>query len=184
MNPSELGQHIRSQRNRMGISLRELGRLAEMAPASISTIENGRSSPTLATLHKLLRGLGTNFAEFFSSPYVAPQNPVFPAREMKVIEDGSRRYVIPFPQREDIKFEAILETIMPTKKESEWETLDCDMAGILLSGGSLVLQIRDRGEWKVSVGDAFYVREGAAHRATNFGRAPVKIVSIYYPPRY
>jgi transcriptional regulator with XRE-family HTH domain len=184
MTPAEIGTHIRSLRARKGVSLRELGRLADMAPASISAIENGGSSPTLATLHKMLRVLGTDFTEFFSASLVAPREPVFTASGMKVITDGSRRYVIPFPKRDDIRFEAILETLRPTKKESEWETLDCDMAGIVLQGGPLKLEIRDQGEWKVRTGDAFFVPEGATHRATNMSRATVKIVTIYYPPRY
>jgi transcriptional regulator with XRE-family HTH domain len=182
--PVELGTHIRTLRDRRGISLRELGRLAGMAPASISTIENGRSSPTLATLHKILRALGTDFADFFTSPWVAQQEPVFPAAGMRVLEDGARRYVIPFPKREDIRFEALVETIRPTRRRSQWETLDCDMAGLLLSGGPLILELRERGEWMVKAGDAFYVREGTPHRATNQGRTPAKVVTIYYPPRY
>ncbi len=101
-----------------------------------------------------------------------------------MLADRFRRYVFPFPKRKDIRFEAILETILPTEKRSQWETLDCDMAGIVLAGGPLKLEIRGAGSWTVPHGDAFYVREGQEHHAINASRRPVRLVTVYYPPRY
>jgi len=181
---SELGAALRSLRTKRGLGLRELGRQSGMAAASLSAIENGASSPTFATLHKVLRVLGTDFAEFFATPPETPREPVFAARDMRVLEDRFRRYVFPFPKRKDIRFEAILETILPTEKRSQWETLDCDMAGIVLAGGPVKLEIRGGGSWTVRTGDAFYVREGQEHHAVNTSRRPVRLVTIYYPPRY
>lgn len=180
----ELGNALRGLRTKRGLGLRELGRRSGMAAASLSAIENGTSSPTFATLHKVLRVLGTDFAEFFATPPDPVREPVFPARDQRVLADRFRRYVFPFPKRKDIRFEAILETILPTEKRSQWETLDCDLAGIVLAGGPLGLEIRGAGSWTLHKGDAFYVREGQEHRAVNGSRRPVRLVTIYYPPRY
>lgn len=184
MTARELGGALRSLRLKRGLGLRELGRQSGMAAASLSAIENGASSPTFATLHKVLRALGTDFAEFFATPPETPRDPVFAAGDMRVLEDRFRRYVFPFPKRKDIRFEAILETIRPAEKRSQWETLDCDMAGIVLAGGPLKLEIRGVGAWTVRTGDAFYVSEGQEHHAVNASRRPVRLVTIYYPPRY
>lgn len=184
MHPSELGRRIREVRTRKGISLRELSRLAEMAPASLSALENSKSSPTMASLHKILRVLGTDFAEFFSPENEESREVVFPAEGMKVLEDLYRRYTFALPKREDIRFEAILEEISSTENESDWETLDCDMAGIVLEGGPLILEMKPDLRWSLKTGDAFYVREGHEHRAVNTSGHPVRIITIYDPPRY
>jgi transcriptional regulator with XRE-family HTH domain len=180
----ELGNALRSLRLKRGLGLRELGRQSGMAAASLSAIENGASSPTFATLHKVLRVLGTDFAEFFATPPDELRVPVFAAKDQRVLADRFRRYVFPFPKRKDIRFEAILETILPTEKRSQWETLDCDMAGIVLAGGPLKLEIRGTGSWTLRRGDAFYVREGQEHHAINASHRPVRLVTIFYPPRY
>jgi transcriptional regulator with XRE-family HTH domain len=180
----ELGNALRSLRLKRGLGLRELGRQSGMAAASLSAIENGASSPTFATLHKVLRVLGTDFAEFFATPPDEVHDPVFVTKDQRVLADRYRRYVFPFPKRKDIRFEAILETILPTEKRSQWETLDCDMAGIVLAGGPLKLEIRAAGSWTLRRGDAFYVREGQEHHALNTSRRPVRLVTIFYPPRY
>jgi transcriptional regulator with XRE-family HTH domain len=182
--PSNIGRYIRNLRRRRGVSLREIAKIAELAPASISAIENGYSSPTLSTLHKLLMALGTDFVDFFSSPVEGKEQPVFLRHNMKVITDANREYMFPFPKRSDIRFESILETIFPTDKDVEWERLECDMAGIVLEGGPAIMEIRNEGSWTVNQGDAFYVREGLEHRAVDRGPAVLKLVTIYYPPRY
>jgi transcriptional regulator with XRE-family HTH domain len=186
MDPAELGPHIQQLRNRRGVSLRELARDAEMAPASLSAIEKGSSSPTLATLHKVLKALGTDFAEFFQNGSTVEETPVFPASRMRSLEDAHRRYVLLFPRREDLRFEMVAETLEPGESEGEleWETHDCDLGGQVLSGGPLKLEIRDRGQWTLRRGDAFYIHAGQPHRARNLGRRPLKMISVVDPPRY
>ena len=80
MEPKELGRTIRRLRTAAGIGLRQLGRLADISPASLTAIEKGNSSPTLATLHKVLKALGTDFAEFFSNSSENPQVTVFSSK--------------------------------------------------------------------------------------------------------
>lgn len=184
MRPAEIGRYIRNLRRRKGVSLREMAKLADLAPASISAIENGHTSPTLSTLHKLLVALGTDFVGFFSSPVEDTEEPVFRRGDMKVASDRDRQYVFLFPRKSGIRFEAILETISPREKESEWERLDCDMAGVVLGGGPASLEVKDAGSWTVRKGDSFYVREGAEHRAVNQGASSLRLLTIYYPPRY
>lgn len=65
MEPKDLGRGIRNLRIESGIGLRQLSRMADISPASLTAIEKGQSSPVLATLHKVLKALGTDFAEFF-----------------------------------------------------------------------------------------------------------------------
>ena len=178
------GKQIKDLRQGRGIALRELSRLAEISPASLSAIEKDQSSPTLATFQKILKALGTNFAEFFSDSARPDEAPVFTAAAMKHIEDESRRYTMLFPGRDDLRFAMVDETIQPTDAEGEWELHDFDVGGVVLAGGPMRLEIHGLGEWELGVGDAFYVKAGMKHRGLNCGMAPLRLITVADPPRY
>jgi transcriptional regulator with XRE-family HTH domain len=184
IDPDGIGGLIMRLRRKAGFGLRELSRMAGMSPAALSAIEKGKSSPTLATLHKMLRALGTDFAHFFAVPSPPVESPVFPAQKMQEIEDAFRKYRFLLPRRENLRFEMLMETIAPTEKEPEWESHDCDLGGVVLSGGPVRLEIDGRGEWVMKKGDAFYVKAGAKHRAFNLGESDLKILTVFDPPRY
>ena len=184
MQPEELGQHLARRRRKLGVGLRELSRSAGMSPASLSAIEKGQSSPTLATLHKVLKALGTNFAEFFAAPPARENSPVFRAAEMRALEDAHRRYILLFPKRSDLRFEMVHETITPTETETEWETHNFDLGGVVLEGGPMRLELAGQGEWELNEGDAFYIEAGQRHRALNLGDGPLKLITVADPPRY
>jgi transcriptional regulator with XRE-family HTH domain len=61
-----VGQRLRELRERSGASQRDLARRSGMSPASISTIELGKVSPSVETLKRLLDCLGETLADFFS----------------------------------------------------------------------------------------------------------------------
>ena len=178
------GHEINELRQKRGISLRELGRLAGISPASLSAIEKGTSSPTLATLQKVLKALGTDFSEFFSDTMRPDNAAVFPAAGMRCIEDANRKYALLFPKGSDLRFEMIDETILPGDREGEWEIHDFDIGGVLLEGGPMRLEIFRQGRWDLNVGDAFYVKAGMKHRAGNRGKGPLRLITVADPPRY
>jgi transcriptional regulator with XRE-family HTH domain len=185
MAPEEIIKYLVQLRKRRGVSLRELARRADVAPASLSAIEKGRSSPTLATLHKLLNAMGTDFASFVSG--LAPQSPgspVYGRADMQTLSDKHRTYTFLFPKRDDLKLQMVHEVIRVSEKESEWEAHRFDLGCLLLEGGPLRLEIDGVGSWAVNAGDAFYVKQGRRHRATNVGQSDARLVSTMVPPLY
>ena len=138
----------------------------------------------MATLHKLLRGLGTDFVQFFVGTEEPAQTPVFSAGQMQTVEDVHRKYVFLLPKREDLRFEMLMETIGPAETDPEWELHDCDVGGLVLSGGPMRLEIEGQGEWTVKEGDSFYVKANQRHRAMNLGAGALKIITVFDPPRY
>jgi transcriptional regulator with XRE-family HTH domain len=183
MDPKKLGQNIRRLRTEANIGLRALSRMANISPASLTAIEKGDTSPTLATLHKVLKALGTDFAGFFVSEK-EPENPVFAAGDMQSVSDANRQYLFLLPKRQDVKFEMVHETISPTEIESEWEVRDCDIGGVMLSGGPARLEIEESGQWMLRKGDAFYIKAGAKHRLINLGKRVLTQITVMDPPRY
>jgi len=66
-----LGSTLKKLRTEKGIGLRQLSRQANISPASLLAIEKGTSSPTLATLGKILNELGIDGREFFNRAFAA-----------------------------------------------------------------------------------------------------------------
>jgi transcriptional regulator with XRE-family HTH domain len=56
---------LRHWREQRGYSVRELARRARVGFVTVSRIENGHMSPTVAMLEKLAKALGIGVREFF-----------------------------------------------------------------------------------------------------------------------
>ena len=184
MDGRTLGQSIRQLRNKAGVGLRELSRLADISPASLTGIEKGRSSPTLATLHKILKAIGTDFAEFFANSAGDSEEPVFRRERMRGASDKNREYVFLLPKRGDMSFEMVDETIEPREKRAEWESHDCDVGGVILSGEPARLEIEGQGQWTIHKGDSFYIKAGLKHRMVNLGKRTIRQITVMTPPQY
>lgn len=180
----ELGKVIRQLRTEDGIGLRELSRMAGITPASLTAIERGKRSPTLATLHKILKALGSDFAEFFTNSTNKSRSPVFEPKEMVSISDKHRNYKFLLPKRRDVLFEMVDEIISPKEVRSEWEIHDCDVGGMILSGGPARLEVEGQGQWILRKGYSFYIKAGLKHRLVNLGKRAINQITVYSPARY
>ena len=180
---STAGKRIKKIRAKQGLTLRNLARKAELTAASISMIENGKTSPTLATLHKILVALGTGFGDFFSDDRTHIEGFHFPGKKMKKIATRKTEYTLLLPRRNDIKTQMVFERLSPGEK-AETETHKFDVAGFILKGGPLKLEVVDKGERLIRKGDAFYISAGSPHRSMNIGKGVLEMITCYYPPRY
>jgi transcriptional regulator with XRE-family HTH domain len=66
-----VGQRLRSERERHGVSLRELARRLAISPSALSQIETGRSRPSVGTLYAIVSELDMSLDELFASPRAA-----------------------------------------------------------------------------------------------------------------
>ncbi|HET7066910.1 MAG TPA: cupin domain-containing protein [Nocardioides sp.] len=64
----EVGPRLRQLREQKGMSARRVAGLAGVSPAYLSRLENGRVSPTVATLARLVAAMGETMATLFSEP--------------------------------------------------------------------------------------------------------------------
>jgi transcriptional regulator with XRE-family HTH domain len=63
--PSKVGTRLREERERRGISLRELARRVGVSPSLVSQIELDRVNPSVSTLYALVTQLGMTMGEVF-----------------------------------------------------------------------------------------------------------------------
>ncbi len=63
----ELGQHVRKIRKESGLTLEQVARSAGCSPSFVSQVEQGKASPSIATLKKIANVLHVNIVDFFLS---------------------------------------------------------------------------------------------------------------------
>lgn len=62
----EVGSRLKAIRQRFGLSQRELARRAGLTNGSISLIEQGQVSPSIAALRRITAALSLTLADFFT----------------------------------------------------------------------------------------------------------------------
>jgi transcriptional regulator with XRE-family HTH domain len=65
LEPSRIGARLRGERERLGISLRELARRVGVSPSLVSQIELDRVNPSVGTLYALVTELGMTMSDVF-----------------------------------------------------------------------------------------------------------------------
>ncbi|MGC4111545.1 MAG: cupin domain-containing protein [Nocardioides sp.] len=63
-----VGPRLRQLREQKALSARQVADLAGLTPAYLSRLENGRVSPTVATLARLVAAMGETMATLFQEP--------------------------------------------------------------------------------------------------------------------
>lgn len=178
-----LGVRVRLLRQRCGMSIRQLAERAGVTPGIISCMERGKNSPSISTLSKVLAALDSDLQAFFGGNGDAPQGPAYLREHMKSIADQERSYTIIFPKRSDIKMEMLDEHLNPVQELPPLETLECDVAGYVISG-QLRLELPNEPPSTLRPGDAFYVPRGTEHRGYAWGETPAHLITVCYPARY
>jgi transcriptional regulator with XRE-family HTH domain len=81
--PSHIGPRLRAQRERLGLSLRELARRIGVSASLISQIERDKVNPSVSTLYSLVRELGLGMGDLFSTDGAPPAGPVVAAAALQ-----------------------------------------------------------------------------------------------------
>jgi transcriptional regulator with XRE-family HTH domain len=80
-----LGTRLRVERERRGLSLRELARRLEVSPSLVSQIETGKTQPSVRTLYAIVTELGVSLDELF-----APADGDGPVEAVRPAEEDAR----------------------------------------------------------------------------------------------
>jgi transcriptional regulator with XRE-family HTH domain len=64
--PSHIGERLREERNRKGMTVREIARRIGVSPSLISQIERDKVNPSVSTLWSLVTVLGLTMGDLFS----------------------------------------------------------------------------------------------------------------------
>lgn len=92
LEPSRVGNRLRSERERLGISLREIARRVGVSPSLVSQIELDRVNPSVSTLYALVTALGMTMSEVFGDSR-SEERVVRQLREGLAVQPETRRVI-------------------------------------------------------------------------------------------
>ncbi|MFQ5581603.1 MAG: helix-turn-helix domain-containing protein [Mariprofundaceae bacterium] len=156
-----VSSRVHNLRESKGLSLRALAEAAGVSPATLSQVESGQTSPSVATLEKLADGLGMSVAAFFLDESEEEDIEVFSLSDRPEVKLSGGSTLIPLAARHyPVGFEPILVRLEPGGEFDE------DLYGISSSHAYA------------------WVRLGSATLECNGHCFPVsETQSVYYDPR-
>ncbi|MBE6389791.1 MAG: helix-turn-helix domain-containing protein [Lentisphaerae bacterium] len=182
LDEAKIGAKLRNLRQRSNISLRQLAKSADISVSYISAVEKDQASPTLATLRRILAALGTDFLNFFSEEDNNSEKYVFRKSMMHTVTDRDREYTFILPPRKDIHLELMDENYFPGGELPEFEAMEHDFAGYVISG-KIVIEIAGEAPTVLASGDAFHVPCGVQLRGYCTAGNKARLLTIHYPVR-
>lgn len=97
----EIAIRLQQVRQMYGLSQRELAKRAGVTNSSVSMIEQGRVSPSINSLEKLLKGIPMTVRDFFNLDLDNPSSGFFRSFEMfQSSDDGIDSYCLAGPQKD------------------------------------------------------------------------------------
>ena len=181
-----LGRRVRTLRQRLQITATELAAEAGLSPGMLSKIENGGTSPSLATLQALARALNVPLTSFFADAeerrdcsYVRAGQGV--AIERRGTKSGHRYELLGHSLSGDIVVEPYLITL---SKDAEPYALfqHEGLEFIYMLTGKVVYRHADK-LYPLSPGDALFFDAGAPHGPEKLVDVPMTFLSIIVYPR-
>ena len=189
----DIGKRLKTVRQAHGMSQRDLASRAGLTNGTISLIEKNKTSPSIASLKRLLDAFPISMSEFFASVENAAENKVF-YKKSEFIEiapqkaglSGPGAGLISLRQLGDVSHHAlqILYEIYPAHSDTGAEMLSHtgEEAGIVISG-QIEITVDSQIE-TLTPGDGYQFASHFPHRFRNVSDEKCVIVSACTPPSF
>lgn len=182
-----IGREIRNFRTKMDLTIAELAKLADLSPGMLSKIENGNTSPSLATLQAISRALNIPVTAFFRKFEEERDASFVPAGEGLVIERrgtraGHQYQLLGYTVGKSISVEPYLITLT---EESEVFPLfqHPGMEFIyMLQGGMRYMHGSE--SYRMKPGDSLFFDADTTHGPEDLFELPIRFLSIIVSPRF
>lgn len=186
----DVGGRLRALRTQFGLSQRQLAESAGVPHGQISMIETNRSSPSVASLRKILGGFGITMSEFFEPDSPLNNQSFFKPDELRdltsMLYQGNEaaQKMITLKQVGDAKLHGL--QILQERYEAGADTGSTMIEHESSEGGIVVT-----GELEVTVGeesqvlkagDAYLFNSREPHRFRNISDRPAEVISACTPP--
>lgn len=184
---SRLGTRLRLARQTLGMTLKALATAADCSESLLSKIENGKASPSLPMLHRLVEVLGTNIGWMFEEAdgdegivFRAGDRPLIALDPLRRGEGISLERVIPYSAGHLLQcnihhIEAGGESAGPIQHAGE-------EVGYLLAG-EIELMVGER-TFQLALGDTFVFKSELPHWYRNIGTERASIFWVNTPATF
>ena len=179
----DMGGRLREVRQGHGLSQRALAARAGVTNGMISLVEKNASSPSVATLKKILDVFPMSLAEFFSAGQPGPPGAFFRAEELVEIGGGAISYRQVGASLRGRALQLLHERLAPGADTGAAMLRHAGEEGGVVVRGEVELTVGERAR-VLRAGDAYAFQSGIPHRFRNLGREVCEIVSACTPPSF
>jgi transcriptional regulator with XRE-family HTH domain len=176
-----IGREVRRQRERLGVTIGELAKAAGLSPGMLSKVENGATSPSLASLEALANALQVPIATFFKAHGDARSATHVPAGQGLVIERrgtraGHQYQLLGHAPAGPLMVEPYLITltevsdVFPVFQHAGIEFLHMLEGEVVYRHGARTYLLRP--------GDSLYFDADAPHGPEELRRLPIRFLSV------
>jgi len=186
----DVGRRLKALRNQYNLSQRQLADSAKVPHGQISMIETNRSSPSVASLRKILGGFGISMSEFFEPDAVATAQVFFTPDDLRDLtsllyqDNQSALQKITIRQVGDAKQHGL--QILQERYEAGADTgetmieHEANEGGIVISG-EIEITVGDNTRI-LKTGDSYLFNSREPHRFRNISDRPAEVISACTPP--
>ncbi len=181
----EVGARLRELRAARGLSLRALAEASGVTASALSQIENGKNSPSVSTLKKILAALGSTLGEFFAGDAADGGSAfVFSAGQLVNVASGRGLKYLALPGPGAARALQIMDEnyLRGADTGPELYSHAGEEGGVCIAG-RIELTVNGRREL-LAPGDAFYFSSALPHRWRNVGKGPARMISACSPPSF
>lgn len=174
-----LGRKLMRLRQDRGLSQRELARRAEMTNSTLSMIEQGKVSPSVASLERILSAIPISLEAFFSNN--AAQVGVYRTEELARVDlPGSTILMLNLPETALAGCYLAKQIIQPGAAVSiNWLRRSGVIAAMVAKGEVKV--VIDADEHLLKEGDCLHFNLRRSHSITNPGSVPAELICSSLP---
>lgn len=178
----DVGGRLRALRTLRGISQRELAKRCGVTHSSLSLIEQGKVSPSVSSLKKILDAIPIGVGDFFTMELESRDQVFYSAAELADVGSGEVIYKLVGANRESRALSFMIETY-PAGSDTGREMIahQGEEAGVILEGeiettiGAVTRLL--------GPGEAYYFDTNVPHRFRNPGGVACRLVSCCTPAK-
>ncbi len=177
-----VGPKLQALRERLGLSQRALARKAGVPSSTVSLIENGRTSPSVGSLKRLLDAVGMSLGDFFNLEVDSPPQIFFRRDELTEISQGDVSYR-QLGSGHGSCLQILHETYQVGADSGRVLLTHEGEEGGLVVDGRLEVTVGDQTR-VLKAGDGYLFPSTLPHRFRNVGDTPCTVISACTPPTF
>ena len=177
--PGGVGPAVHAFRVRHEMTLRDLADVTGLSPSYISAVERSLTSPSIASLQKLAKALGTNVLTLLGEGREAPDQPVTRAGQRPILQSNKGVTI------EDLSIgKTDLEPIIITIEPGCGSDGPLSHAGeefLYMLKGTMRLRLDGTDDYDLAVGDGMAYDSVRPHQFSNVADEPAVVIWINTP---
>jgi transcriptional regulator with XRE-family HTH domain len=176
-----VGARLRTLREQLGLSQRELAKRAGVTNTTISLIEQESHAPSLASLHRILSAVPISMADFFALPASAQTVLFNEPQDMMIVSRGAADLRVLAAERRDKSLQMFLERYEPGAGTGDQPIAhEGETAAVVIRG---TVEVTVAGETRrLTTGGGFQLIGRQPYSLRNVGRSTAVVACACTPP--